>query len=99
MIERIEATCEQCGQVFVKKTYNQIYCCPACQRKGQRRKAKEDYYQEKCSKKSKAKKKKPPSLIEINKKARAAGMTYGQYMAKEYGKLVKVDSKGGKGNV
>ena len=98
MIERIEATCEECGLVFVKKTYNQIYCCPACQRKGQRRKSK-DYWQQYSNKAKAKKKKKPPSLIEINQKARAAGMTYGQYMAKEYGKLVKVDSKGGKGNV
>lgn len=98
MAERIEATCEACGKIFVKNTYNQRYCCPACQRTGTRMKARE-YQRELYAKKRQAKKKKPPSLTEINQKARATGMTYGKYMAKEYGKLVKVDSKGGKENV
>lgn len=92
MVERIEASCEECGKIFAKKTTNQRYCCPECQRAGRRRKAREYYLLEKRTKKAKGKKR-PPSLTEINKKARAAGMTYGKYMAKEYGKLVKVERR------
>lgn len=96
VVEKIEAMCEECGLIFEKKTNNQRYCCPECKKIGQRRKSRERQ-RAKYVKKGQAKKKKPPSLAEINQSARAAGMTYGQYMAQEWGKQVKVERS--KGNV
>ena len=96
VVEIIEAACEECGIIFDKKTNNQRYCCPECKKIGQRRKAREYYRAHYVPKGQAEEKKKPPSLTEINQKARAAGMTYGQYMAKEWGKQVKVERSKGK---
>lgn len=96
VIEIIEAACEECGIIFDKKTNNQRYCCPECKKIGQRRKSREYYRAHYVPKGQAEEKKKPPSLTEINQKARAAGMTYGQYMAKEYGKQVKIERSKGK---
>jgi len=89
---KIEASCQECGKIFVKQTNNQRYCCEECKRIGQRRKSRE-YQKMNYVRKGQPKKKRPPSLAEINQRARAAGMTYGKYMAKEYGKLVKVERR------
>ena len=96
VVERIEAACEECGIIFEKQANNQRYCCEECKKIGQRRKSRE-YQRAKYVKKGQAEEKnKPPSLTEINQRARAAGMTYGQYMAKEYGKQGKVERSKGK---
>ena len=86
----MEIRCENCGLIFEKQHHNQRYCCDECRRKGNRRKTKERYKQQKAVRKIKNKK---PTLSEINNKARAAGMTYGKYMAQEYGKQVKVERR------
>ena len=88
----MEIRCEECDIIFEKKTKNQRYCCPKCKRAGGRRKARERYYQtEKYLSRQRAKEKQ--TLADINSKAREAGMTYGKYMAQEYGKLVKVERR------
>lgn len=92
MVERIEMRCGNCGLIFEKQNYNQRYCCDACRRKGNSRKSKERYRLQKIAKQ----KNKKPTLADINNKARAAGMTYGKYMAQEYGKQVKVERRKGK---
>ena len=75
--------------IFIKQNYNQRYCCDECRRKGNQRKARERYRQQIAAKQ----KNKKPTLADINSKARAAGMTYGKYMAQEYGKQVKVERR------
>ena len=98
MVERIEASCQECGLIFVKQRNNQRYCCEECKIAGRRRKSRE-YWRAHYAREGQPQKKKALSLAEVNEKARAAGMTYGQYMAKEQGKRIKVRRKGGKKNV
>ena len=88
----MEISCENCGLIFEKQNYNQHYCCDACRRQGNKRKSQERYRQQKALNQRKKKNKKP-TLSEINQRARAAGMTYGKYMAQEYGKQVKVERR------
>lgn len=95
MVNRIEVRCENCGLIFEKQHHRQAYCCDACRQQGKRRKQTERYRQLKELNQSKRKNKKP-TLADINSKARAAGMTYGKYMAQEYGKQVKVERRKGK---
>ena len=94
MIE-IEAYCQECGKTFTKRRSNQRYCCEECCRLGTLRRNRASYnrrYAE-AKKKGKGKKKKLSTLAEINQLARDAGMTYGKYMALQYGKLVRVRRK------
>lgn len=91
-MERIEIRCDGCGLIFEKQNYNQHYCCDECRRQGYLKKQRERYRQQKALK-QKMQKNKKPTLSEINQRARAAGMTYGKYMAQEYGKQVKVERR------
>lgn len=88
----LEAKCEECGLIFEKKRNNQRYCCPECSKAGRLRKSRENHRAARLAKQRQAKNRKP-TLSEINQKARAAGMTYGKYMAQEYGKQVKVERR------
>ena len=83
----MEIRCEECGLIFEKQTKNQRYCCEECSKLGNNRKSRERYRMQKAAAKGKEKQ----TIADINRKAREAGMTYGQYMAKEYGKMVKVE--------
>lgn len=80
--------CETCGKVFMKKARNQRYCCPKCrgenmevrERKRDRERAryfskKKEALDEEIRKRSK------PDLAQIENAARAAGMSYGRYIA------------------
>ncbi len=80
-MERVRK-CVICGNIFVGRP-NKKYCCSECRRKAQtEKKAKE------CKKPKEIETKKPKrklgslSLEQINKRARAEGLTYGQYVAK-----------------
>lgn len=88
----MEVRCENCGLIFEKQHHNQHYCCDACRRQAYRRRQRERYMQQK-ELNQKSRKNRKPTLSEINQKARAAGMTYGEYMAQEYGKQVKVERR------
>ena len=78
--------CKICGREFIAKRKNQIYCDKSCTAKAgvlatkERRKAKA------AAEKSKPKR----SISDINEEARAAGMTYGQYVAMQYAKTVRI---------
>ena len=85
----MEVRCGYCDLIFEKQNYNQRYCCDKCRRQGSLKRQKERYRQQKAVKQ----KNKKPTLSDINSKVRAAGMTYGQYMAQEYGKQVTVERR------
>lgn len=77
-----EIVCLNCGKTFMQTKIKQKYCCNACQRI--------HYYNR--AKQFKAEPKKPVSdLSEINRKARAVGMSYGQYQMQKYS--VKIERK------
>jgi len=82
----MQKNCKHCGKEFLTTNKNQIYCTPKCARKecAKKRIEREKEEQEQL----KRKKKKQNNLIEINEAARAAGMTYGKYVALHYAKTL-----------
>lgn len=81
--------CPVCGKEFTEK--NRKYCSHECSNEGYRRRqakcSKERYHAEKERLKEAGKVKKESPLQEMARKAREAGMTYGQYVALEYGRI------------
>ena len=76
-----EKPCLFCGKNFKPKKIDQTYCCKECRNKDYRKQRKWDH-----PKKVKTYKvtKNNDSITDIAKLARAAGMTYGQYVADQY---------------
>lgn len=66
--------CPYCGQEFWKNSPNKQYCCDQHGVLYRKKQAKEAFAE-------RAAKKPAESIADISKKARAAGLTYGQYMA------------------
>lgn len=79
-----KTTCPICKKDFQTVCTNRVYCSDACQREAGRIKNHERGVQYKVKRQKSAQKKtrKANELTEIDKLARAAGMTYGQYVAK-----------------
>ena len=75
---RYQKKCAVCDKEFGAWNNRQKFCCEACKRKNAKK-----YYEayKHVEIKDKAKKNKGTSLEEIDKEARKAGMTYGQYVA------------------
>lgn len=77
--------CLECGKEFAPRSGTQVCCGPVCQDTRTKVLARnwKDMQREKeqAEKAAKKKRKKAETLAEINAKARAAGMTYGKYMA------------------
>lgn len=76
-----EKTCPICGNFFTGRP-NKIYCSAKCRIKSDNKRLSKERKKPKvneCKGKIKA-----LSLEEINRRARAEGLTYGQYMAKYY---------------
>ena len=75
--------CAYCGKTFIPKNSKQKYCSVACRDKNKKKRIKENpdkytYYRERKTRR----KAKGTDLGRINEKARAEGLTYGQYVAK-----------------
>ncbi len=71
--------CPVCGNLFEGRS-TKIYCCSECKCKAQTQKKLQE-----CKKPKTVQRKKKHSslsLEQINKRARAEGLTYGQYVAK-----------------
>lgn len=68
------AHCPYCGKKFWKSSPNKQYCCDEHGVLYRARRSKEEAAE-------KEKKKPSESIADISKKARAAGLSYGQYMA------------------
>ena len=68
------ARCPFCGKPFWKSSPNKQSCCDAHGVLYRKKQAKEEAAE-------KEKKKPSESIADISKKARAAGLSYGQYMA------------------
>ena len=69
--------CEICGEVFNRISYNQRYCGEKCKREANILRSREKRRAEKLNAQTKTK---HDTLSEVAAMARAAGMTYGQYM-------------------
>jgi hypothetical protein len=75
--------CEICGKIFLTNRTTNKTCSPECHHERQKKLSRAGYYRQKEAKKEKAKKEKQKrveTLTEVQRKARAAGMTYGKYM-------------------
>lgn len=83
--------CKFCGKQFLAAKKNHIYCCHNCSLKSRQRRDRELYKEEK--KEKTRRKKKQNRIAEINEAARAAGMTYGQYVAMQYAKTITIGGK------
>lgn len=84
--------CPVCGKEFTDRTRK--YCGPKCSKEGyQRRQAKysiDRYHTEKENhQRELSRTKKLSPLEEISRRARKAGMSYGQYVALEYARVKK----------
>jgi len=76
---RMNKKCERCG-LMMKNVHPQRKYCPECAED-----VKRELYSKFNREKSKAKSRRKQStidIIEINKRARQEGLTYGQYVAK-----------------
>lgn len=75
--------CKWCKKKFTAKRLNQEYCCKECSRNG-KLKWQREYEANKKATTEKPKKTKVKSnrITDIAIAARAAGMTYGEYVAK-----------------
>lgn len=75
---RYKRTCVVCDKEFGAWNNNQKFCCEACRRKNAKK-----YYEvyKNVKVEEKPKKDKGISLDQIDKEAREAGMSYGQYVA------------------
>lgn len=68
-----EGICKTCGKVFIRNIRHKTYCSAEC-------KMKMDRYR--WAARRKKKKSNLITIAEINRKAFAEGLTYGQYVAK-----------------
>lgn len=71
--------CAICGRCFITNKMKVVCCSPECQKKRNKQlqnEARRKYVSQKEPKK------KTKTLAELSVEARAAGMTYGQYVAK-----------------
>jgi hypothetical protein len=77
--------CVTCGKEFAPSHSIKVCCSPECQKERGRQMAKEAW---RSTKQTRAKKPKSTEkqIIDINAKAKAMGMTYGQYVAYIEGK-------------
>ncbi len=77
--------CATCGKEFSPNHPSKVCCSPVCQRERERKMAREGWA---SFKQTKAKKPKTSEqqIIDINAKAKAMGMSYGQYVARYGGK-------------
>lgn len=73
-------TCEYCHEQYIGRA-NQFYCSPKCRQKAANERVKEVYPQHVENRK---KVKRNSQLVETNRLAREAGMSYGKYMALKY---------------
>lgn len=82
--------CKQCGKLFQPIRSTHVYCCGDCNRKAEKERykkrvkynaEKQREYKAKKKLEEAEKKRKKNALNEMAKKAREAGMTYGQYVA------------------
>lgn len=69
--------CEICGEIFNRISYNQRYCGEKCKREASILRSREKRRTEKLNVQTKTK---HDTLSEVAARARAAGMSYGQYM-------------------
>lgn len=88
MIDYGTGVCVICGQTFKKVNGIQRYCSLPCKRKAQHQQYLEwmRRYREEMQQFKKKQEKKPAyssfkELADMNERARAAGMTYGKYVA------------------
>ena len=73
--------CEICGGKFAAARRTVKYCSDVCRKEGNRRNAAE---RSRSPYDKTEKEKRPDRIAEINKLAREAGLSYGQYVAKQY---------------
>ncbi len=75
--------CKWCERIFTAKRLNQNYCCKECSRNGKLKWQREYEANKKATtEKPKKTKRKSNQITDIAIAARAAGMTYGEYVAK-----------------
>ena len=67
--------CGGCNKEFISQKHGTKYCCDECRKAAQKQRDRE---------RNEKKDLKPPTVAEINAKARAEGMSYGKYMAMKY---------------
>lgn len=79
-------TCKMCGMTFAAQRKHTKYCSDACRTERDRQRTKECLERKKNEPKPE---KYVPHLDEINHKARAAGMSYGKYVAEKYKERLK----------
>lgn len=81
---RIQKKCAICGTFFIAQRSNAKYCSELCALNGREevRKKRERAAAERKKEETKKKKVKRETIAEVAVAARAAGLTYGQYVAK-----------------
>ena len=78
--------CKICGREYIATRKNQLYCDKSCTAKAGRLATRERKKAKAAVEKSKPKR----NISDINEAERAAGMTYGQYVAMQYAKTVRI---------
>lgn len=73
--------CKYCGNRFSTHRSNAKYCCERCRYEAKKKMDRESYKSPHIQEQPKNKN---ANLIEINRRAREAGMSYGKYVAQKY---------------
>lgn len=75
---KIEKTCQVCGKTYNPRRKTQRFCCKECENEHRRMLVR--------------KTRKLDRIDEINAKAKAAGMSYGQYVAMEHMRNIELNA-------
>lgn len=83
--------CEVCGKIFLTHLSQKVTCSPECQHERSKRISRENCRLRReailngtLPKPERKKQKKVETIMDIQRKAKEAGMSYGQYMAQRY---------------
>lgn len=79
-MNRKNKICEVCGKELVER--QKFYCSPECAKEARRSNKNEQCRKPKSEPKKKGRPKKVVSVVEICKRAKEEGLTYGQYVGK-----------------
>lgn len=84
-------TCVECGETFEQtNSYKKRFCSAKCRKENKGRLTR---WNKVIKDRDKAKTSNIKSISKVQELARASGMSYGEYVAREYARTIKVERK------
>lgn len=83
-------SCKNCGREFTPESGKQKHCCPECRTEYLKKlRIERDRRRSREKAKKRKKQKTVSAIVQVNREARACGMSYGKYNARKYAPIVK----------